>query len=119
MRKAVLIVDDEPLVRLDIAEIIREGGFEPYEAANTAEAVAMLEAAPESFAAVITDIEMPGSRSGAVLANHISHRWPTIRTIVISGGRKPLGGVLPYGTPFVSKPFSKRDIAAAISCTAA
>lgn len=119
MKKAVLIVDDEPFVRMDIADIVSESGFEPYEAANAAEAVAMLEAAPDTFAAVITDIDMPGSRSGAVLANHISHLWPKIRTIVVSGGRKPLSGVLPHGTPFFSKPFSKLDISAAISSSVA
>lgn len=119
MRRAVLIVDDEPIVRMDVAEIVSEGGFEPYEAANTAEALAMLQAAPDTFAAVITDIDMPGSRSGVVLANHVSHLWPEIRTIILSGGRRPLNGVLPHGTPFLSKPFSKVDISAAISSSAA
>jgi two-component system, response regulator PdtaR len=114
-RTAILIVDDEPLVRMDLAELVSECGFQPFQAGNTSEALAMLEAAPDTFAAVVTDIQMPGTRSGLVLANHVAHVWPDIRIIVMSAGRKPVAGELPHGTPFVAKPYSVPVISAAIS----
>lgn len=115
MRDAVLIVDDEPFVRLELAEALSEEGFRTYEAANTAEALAILQTAPGTFAAVISDIHMPGTRSGVVLARHVKHVWPEIAVLVISGGRQPLRGELPIGATFLAKPCSRPDLSAAIS----
>lgn len=105
-RNAILIVDDEPFVRLELSDMVRDMGFEPYEAANTAEALAIIQSAPGTFIALVTDIWMPGTRNGIVLANHVKYTWPDIRVIVMSAGRKPVVGELPYGTPFVAKPYS-------------
>jgi len=101
-----LVVDDDPIIRADISAIVRDCGFEVWEAANTAEALSLLDAAHDTFAAIITDINMPGTRSGAVLANHARAMWPHINIIVVTGGRKPMPGELPYQTRLLSKPVS-------------
>ena len=113
-RKAFLIVDDEAVVRVDIGEIVRECGFEAWEAANTAEALAILESGGATFAGLITDINMPGTRSGVVLANHVRCMWPHINIIVLSAARLPLDGALPMPAKFLAKPVSAKELVSAI-----
>lgn len=113
-RKSFLIVDDEPLIRMDMAALIREHGFDVWEASNTAEALSILERAGSAFAGLITDVNMPGSRNGMVLANHVRSVWPHIRIIVVSAGRKPIQGELPDNTPFIPKPWSPDQVVMAV-----
>lgn len=113
-RKSFLIVDDEPLVRMELADAVRDCGCEVWEAANTAEALSILERAGESFAGLITDITMPGTRSGIVLANHVNRIWPHIRIIVVSAARHPMDGELPDHVDFLPKPVPASRLVAAI-----
>ncbi len=112
--RSFLVVDDEPLVRLDMAELIREHGFEAWEAGSTAEALGILERSGDAFVGLITDVNMPGTRSGVVLANHVRVMWPHIRIIVVSGGRKPFAGELPDDTAFIPKPWRPEQIVMAL-----
>jgi CheY-like chemotaxis protein len=102
--KTCLIVDDEPLVRMELANIVRDCGFEAWEAASTAEALSLLEADAKRVTDLITDINMPGTRNGMVLANHVRHVWPHINIVVVSAVRCPLNGELPEKVPFLPKP---------------
>lgn len=111
---AFLIVEDEPLIRMELDEVVRDCGYEPYAAGSVSEALRLLETAPQTFAGVITDINLPGTRNGAVLANHVRHVWPHMKIIVLSAGRRPIGGELPYRTPFFSKPAPRDALMTAI-----
>jgi CheY-like chemotaxis protein len=111
---AILIVDDEPLARMELGEVVRQCGFEAWEAANTAEALSMLEQAAEHFACLITDISMPGTTSGVVLANHVRFVWPHIAVLVVSAARKPLEGELPDHVLFLPKPVPPRKLVSAL-----
>lgn len=106
-----LVVEDDPIIRADISAIVQDCGFDVWQAANTSEALSLLAAAPETFAALITDIQMPGTRSGAVLARHTQAMWPHIRIIVLTGGRMPLQGELPYDARVLPKPVSVPTLA--------
>lgn len=103
-RAAILIVDDEPLARMELRELVRKCGFQAWEAANTAEALSVLDASADHFTGLITDINMPGTRSGVVLANHVRCLWPHIAIIVISAARRPMDGELPEHVSFFAKP---------------
>ncbi len=113
-RTSFLVVDDEPLIRMDLADLVREHGYDVWEAGNAAEALSILEKAGDGFAGIITDVEMPGTRNGMVLANHVRAMWPHIRIIVISGGRRPFSGELPDDTPFIAKPWRPEQVVSAI-----
>jgi two-component system, response regulator PdtaR len=112
--RSFLIVDDEPIIRMDLADLLKEHGYESWEAANVNEALSMLTVSAEGFAGLITDINMPGSRNGIVLANHAKHAWPHLKIIVVSAGRKPLPGELPSDTKFLAKPFAEPLFTAAL-----
>jgi len=80
----VLVVDDEVLLRLSIADRLREEGFAVIEAANANEAIAILKAAMV-IDVVLTDVTMPGSMDGVGLARFVESQRPDIKVILTSG----------------------------------
>jgi two-component system, response regulator PdtaR len=112
--RSFLIVDDEPIIRMDLAHILQEHGYESWEAANVNEALSMLTLSGNGFTGLITDINMPGSRNGIVFANHAKHVWPHLKIIVVSAGRRPLPGALPKDAKFLAKPFAEPLLSAAL-----
>lgn len=112
---AVLVVEDEWLIRVVAVEALREAGYETLEAATADEAITLLEAHPE-IRLVFTDVHMPGSMDGAKLAEVVRNRWPPVRIIVTSARPKP---VTPGDAVFIPKPYSlsalTRQIQASLS----
>jgi CheY-like chemotaxis protein len=104
----VLVVEDEPLIRLGLASAIEEAGYDVAEAANASEAIRLLER--DRVELVLTDVDMPGGMDGIQLAHYVRDRWPPVRLIVISGkvGVKP--GELPAGARFMSKPYQEPQL---------
>lgn len=109
-RITVLVVEDEPLILLDIVDFLTDQGFRVLEATNAAEALQELEN-DASIRIIFTDVDMPGSIDGLKLAAAVRDRWPPIQIIVTSGHRKVSGDELPKGSPFFSKPYSLPQIA--------
>jgi CheY-like chemotaxis protein len=106
---AVLIVEDEPLVRIGAVNLIEDAGFEVIEAANADEAIGILECRSD-VRVVFTDIHMPGSMDGLKLAHAVRNRWPPIRIIVTSGRELIAEQVLPEGGRFFAKPYNPIEI---------
>jgi two-component system, response regulator PdtaR len=111
--RAVLVVEDEALLRLDLAQTFEASGFEVSEAASAFEALAILDGHPE-ICAVFTDIDMPGTMDGLQLAHVIRERWPPTIVIVGSGHNHPAAEELPERATFVPKPYQEDDLAAVI-----
>lgn len=102
-RRTVLVVEDEVLVRMMLADLLDDAGFRVIEAANADEALRVLSAVPD-IAAVVTDVEMPGgSINGFELARRIRAEW-NIGVLIASGRQAPRHGELPDGSHFVAKP---------------
>ena len=101
---AVLIVEDEPLVRFCAVQTVEEAGFAVIEAANADEAIAILESRRD-IRVVFTDIHMPGSMDGLKLAHAVRDRWPPIKIIVTSGRDRIGPRDLPDGGRFFAKPY--------------
>jgi CheY-like chemotaxis protein len=108
-RPAVLIVEDESLVRLGAVQSIEEAGFEVIEAANADEAIRILENRSD-IRLVFTDIHMPGSMDGLKLAHAVRNRWPPIKIIVTSGRSQVSEQELPEGGRFFAKPYEATQI---------
>jgi CheY-like chemotaxis protein len=105
----VLVVEDEPLLRMDVVDLIEDGGFTVIEAAHAAAAITILEER-DDIRIVFTDIEMPGAMNGIKLAYAIRDRWPPVAIIVTSGHVMPREGDLPVNVPFLSKPFNPTQL---------
>jgi len=108
---AVLVVEDEPITRMDVVEQLEEGGFEVFEAPDADKAIKILET-NSAIRVLFTDIDMPGSMDGLKLAAAVRDRWPPIRIVVASGLRKINLDALPDNSRFFSKPYNVNEIAA-------
>lgn len=109
-RPAVLIVEDDPLIRWSGAETLEDAGFDVLEAANADEALAMLEARG-GVSVLFTDIDMPGAIDGIELAMTAARRWPHMHIIIASGRRQPQRRHIPHNGKFVPKPYAPEEIA--------
>jgi two-component system, response regulator PdtaR len=101
----VLVVNDEPLIRMDIEATIENADFRIYEAANADDAVALLEKC-EDIEVVLTDVDMPGSMNGIELAHYAQAQRP-LKIIFSSGQRYVAGTNLPPGAVFLAKPMQR------------
>ena len=105
----ILLVDDEPLIRMTAADMLEDAGFRTIEASSADEAIRILEERMD-VALVMTDIQMPGSMDGLKLAAAVQRRWPPVRLIVTSGRFRPEADELPPGAAFVPKPYDSHTI---------
>ncbi|AMJ63718.1 response regulator [Bosea sp. PAMC 26642] len=112
-RVTVLVVEDEPLIRMNAVSMIEDAGFEVIEAVNADDAIVLLETRPE-ISIVFTDIEMPGSMDGLKLAHAIRHRWPPVVLIIASGRVTPRANEMPTDTVFLRKPYSEAMVGQAL-----
>jgi CheY-like chemotaxis protein len=101
----VLVVEDDPLLRMLAVEFLKDAGFETLEAADADQAIAILESCSE-VAVLFTDIDMPGSMDGLKLARVASKRWPAIDILVASGHVRLRQSELPPDSRFLGKPYS-------------
>jgi CheY-like chemotaxis protein len=85
-RISVLIVEDESLILMDIADQLEAEGFIVFQAGNADRAIDIL-SAHSSISLIFTDIDMPGSMDGLKLAEAVQKRWPPVKIIVTSGHR--------------------------------
>jgi DNA-binding NtrC family response regulator len=75
----VLVVEDEPLLRMLAVEVVEEAGFIAIEARDADEAVILLESRSD-ITLLFTDINMPGSMDVLKLAHAVRDRWPRSRS---------------------------------------
>ena len=108
-RTVVLIVEDDFLIRMHAAEMIADAGFDSVEAASADEAILVLEVRLD-ITVVFTDIQMPGSMDGLILAAAIRGRWPPIKIVATSGLVDVRQDDLPEGGRFLPKPYSPEQI---------
>jgi CheY-like chemotaxis protein len=99
----VLIVEDEMILRMRAVDIVEDAGFNPVEAVNADQAISILESRSD-ISLLFTDIQMPGSIDGLMLAHAVHDRWPTIKIILVSGQMKPSDAERPADSRFFGKP---------------
>jgi CheY-like chemotaxis protein len=109
----VLVVEDEPLLRLNAVSLLEEAGYATVEAGSAARAIQHLET-NASIRAVFTDIDLPGEMDGMRLAAVIRDRWPPVELIVTSGHVTVEDGELPERGVFLPKPYSSRQLTRAL-----
>ncbi len=117
-RPVVLVVEDEPILRMMAVEIVEEAGMEAIEAADADAAVEILEARAD-VRILFSDIRMPGSMDGLKLANIVGIRWPAVRIILTSGHCSLADIDLAPGNLFFPKPYNYRALEATLHRLAA
>jgi two-component system, response regulator PdtaR len=108
-RPVVLIVEDDPLLRMLAVDLIEEAGFVALEAGDADEAVSLMESRPD-ISLLFTDVDMPGSMDGLKLAHAVRDRWPPIKILVVSGQARLQSCDLPSNSCFVGKPYQAATI---------
>jgi CheY-like chemotaxis protein len=101
----VLLVEDEPLVRMTAADELDDAGFRVLEAKNADEALVVLEAHSDEVQVLFTDVNMPGSMDGMALAERVYERWPHVLLLISSGYARPHPDEIPDHGRFVPKPY--------------
>jgi CheY-like chemotaxis protein len=110
-RRVVLVVDDEILVRLAIADYLRDAGYAVVEAADAAEALGVL-ASGKPVDAVFTDVQMPGIMDGLMLVHWVHEHYPATQVLVTSGkGDAAVSSGLIADDAFFSKPYALEKVA--------
>lgn len=110
-RPAILVVDDEYLIRMSTAQALREQGFDVIEAGNADEAITVLRAL--HIDAVFSDITMPGALDGIGLATWIRRHKPAVKTVLTSG-TAPFAGESDGLGPVLPKPYRVGEVADAL-----
>ena len=105
-QNVVLVVEDEPIIRLDLIDTLERAGFGTLGAGSAAEAIALLEMHPE-IRVVFTDVQMPGTMDGVALAKCVRERWPPTIIVVSSGKVVFQPGELPDDIPTLAKPYDE------------
>ncbi|RZI38114.1 response regulator, partial [Herbaspirillum sp. HC18] len=109
----ILIVEDDALVRQYVVTQVRSLGYIALEAANGAEALAIIDS-DETIELLFTDIIMPGNMNGRQLADEAHKRRPGLKTLFTSGYTENAivhHGRLDSGVLLLAKPYRKSELA--------
>ena len=104
VKRSVLVVEDDPLLRMFLAGYLEQHAFEVHQAEHAEAALAILESTPD-VQIVVTDVRMPGAMDGRALAHYVRARWPPTLLVVASGVEKLAAADLPVRSTFIAKPF--------------
>ena len=107
----VLVVEDEPILRMMAVDILEDAEFIVMEASNSHEALTILKTMPDLHV-LFTDVQMPGGMNGLALAHLTAREYPGVRIIIVSGHVVPRPHELPSGAVFVAKPYEARKVVA-------
>jgi signal transduction histidine kinase len=111
--EAILIVEDDPLVREYVMTQIRRLGYRTLAASNAAEALAVIDG-HERVDLLFTDVIIPGGMNGSQLATEASRRRPELRVLYTSGYTENAivhHGRLDAGVLLLPKPYVSSDLA--------
>jgi CheY-like chemotaxis protein len=98
----VLVVEDEPLVRMMIAEALRKAGLAVLEAGSSDEALTVMEGATVNL--VFTDLRMPGTMDGIGLMKVLRKSRPELK-LVVASGYSPDWPSPHFADAFIGKPY--------------
>lgn len=105
--KQILVVDDEPLIRVLVRRILGEQGYRIKEAASGDQAIAILKASGSEIDLLLTDMKMPGMH-GTELATIARSMLPDLPVLYMSGYSEELSKL--QSAEFIEKPFNRNSM---------
>lgn len=112
-RKCILVVEDELLIRMMLADELREAGYDVTEAFNADEALVILRS-PAPVDMILSDVRMPGSMDGIGLLRVVRSAYPKIPVIITSAHLQPALATIDGATRFIPKPYKLELIVKAV-----
>lgn len=112
----VLVIEDEPLILMDVEAALAEAGFEVITASSAAEGMAAFDDRAGDIRAVVSDIRLGKGVSGWEVGRHVRQAVPTMPMIYMSGDSAVDWSA--QGVPnsvMISKPFAFPQMITAIS----
>lgn len=114
--ETVLIVDDEPTVRMLISDVLDELGYAAIEAADATSALKVLQSNVR-LDLLITDVGLPGGMNGRQMADAARQHRPSLPVLFITGYAEKAAirsGDLGPGMHVLIKPFAMEDLVSRI-----
>jgi CheY-like chemotaxis protein len=111
--RLILVVDDDELISMSLADSLREAGYAVLTLNSGEEAVMLLERAPE-LAGIVTDIKLGPGADGWEVARRARAAQPGVPIVYISGDPGSSASRCLPGTVLLPKPFSPRQIVEAV-----
>lgn len=111
--ETILVVDDEPLIRMVTAEQLEELGYAVIETADAASAMKILNG-PQPIGLLVTDVGLSGGMNGRQLADAARGKRPDLKVLFITGYAENAvlnHGHLEPGMHVLTKPF-REDVLA-------
>ena len=114
-RPTILVVDDEPGVRIMVARMLSLSGYAVVSAQSGEEAITIAQEYAAPIDLVLTDVRMP-VMSGPELVTELQKLRPEIRVMYMSAYSRDVlpPGVQDSDIPFLTKPFTMRTLALSI-----
>jgi signal transduction histidine kinase len=114
--ETVLVIDDEPTVRMLIVEVLEENGYSAIEATDGPSGLRILES-DARIDLLITDVGLPGGLNGRQVADAARRTRPELKVLFITGYAENAGignGLLERGMEVITKPFAMASLGAKI-----
>ena len=112
----ILVVEDEPLIRMSAVATLEDAGYCVLEAQSSAQALDIL-AEHSEVSIIVTDVRMPGRMDGLALVAWVQLNNPEIRSIVVSGNATAAQAGKAGAFGFVAKPYLPNTIIQAVQDT--
>lgn len=110
----LLVVEDDVLIRMALAEMLEDAGYGVVEAGNGLEAIAVI-AGGVRIDAVVTDVDMPGGISGLDVARMVRIKDRLMPILVVSGQTRDLAAEGLHDVDFLAKPYPMQDVLECLS----
>jgi signal transduction histidine kinase/CheY-like chemotaxis protein len=110
----LLLVEDNAAIAAALEPLLAQLGLDAEHVLSADDALALLDARADEFDVVLTDIVMPGSRTGLELAARMAERWPELPLVLMSGYAPELQRALAAGLVVLPKPCSPVALGAAL-----
>lgn len=108
----ILVVDDEVLIRMTLAEELADSGYACLTAGNGAEALRLLDENP-AIALLVSDLGLPGGMDGRQLAETARAARPGLPVLFVTGYADPAEAEGP-GHAVMAKPFRTAELLARV-----
>ncbi len=114
MDRAIVVIEDEPLLRQYAIETFAAAGLTVVDFDDGDRALAYVQAHPDAVSAVFTDVRLMGATDGLRIARAVTDAHPDIAVVVTSGGFAERPDELGPRVVYIGKPWMAIDVLNAI-----